>query len=125
MDIKGWTEIDVSDINIRGKRASIDKNKFKTPSQNGILFVYATWCGHCVAFKEQAAELRKALPKSIHTFKIDSAKLSEKYSEKMGVEYFPTILKIQGGKIVEKYNGERTVDKLFQFLCDLENVCLK
>lgn len=82
--------------------------------------VYAVWCGHCDALAPEWEEMERKNKKkhvkfvSIEETKIASEipKLNQKYGVELEAKGFPTIFKIQDGKLEYYESGERTAKKI-------------
>lgn len=80
-----------------------------------VILFYAHWCGHCKNMmhdwnmaKEDGKKF--AVWKEFDCDKEESQEMMRKYD----VTQFPTVMKLRAGKM-QKYEGERTKDKLVNF----------
>ena len=85
--------------------------------------VYANWCGHCQNLKPEWKALKKSLSNSrvqfIEIEESESAKrahFEKKNKIQLNVNGYPTIFKIQYGKPVQYYIGERTSDAMLKWI---------
>jgi thiol-disulfide isomerase/thioredoxin len=81
--------------------------------------VYANWCGHCKDLKPEWKKLKKMVPKdSVQFIEIEEtesakrANFEKKIKAALNVSGFPTIFKVQFGKPVEYYTGERNAQAM-------------
>lgn len=71
---------------------------------------FAPWCGHCKRLApeyENGADLLKDRNSKARLAKVD-ATVETKSKDQYQIRGFPTLLLFQKGKMVEKYQGERT-----------------
>lgn len=83
-----------------------------------IVLFYALWCPHCQAMKPSwdAAAKKLASKRNVQVIEAeysDLAHVPAKY--KKGVQGFPTVRKIKGGKVIEEYYGDRSTDSMVEF----------
>ena len=85
--------------------------------------VYANWCGHCQSLKPEWKKMKQSIPKgSVRLIEIEESETGKRAQfEKtnnvtLDVNGFPTIFKIQPGKPVEYYSGERTAEIMKQWI---------
>jgi thiol-disulfide isomerase/thioredoxin len=96
-----------------------------------VWLTHANWCGHCQAFSSEWKKFRETHGKKINVVDVESSaiekikqdqKLYKKITKKEGnqhILYFPMIVVFykKGDKTVKKhFEGERTSDKLHEFL---------
>jgi len=111
---------------IKGFREGFETNpgSFESDTKDGKKFVwfYADWCGHCKTMHEAwdaAAKKVNAAGKNLMMkINVGDAKNKEhqKVSAQYGINGFPTIMLLDGGKKKEEYGGARTAS-------DFENYC--
>jgi len=81
-----------------------------------ILF-YNKDCSHC---KELKPIWEKVQANNVDTMSsvdlTNSDAKTEEVSKKFNITAYPTMLVIENGKVMESYNGERTVDALSNFV---------
>ncbi len=82
-----------------------------------LVLFYADWCGHCKEFKpiwkETADEINKGGKKIMISVNVgDKDEVSNKLSEKYGVDGFPTVVKFSNGSKTGSYDGPRTKEGL-------------
>lgn len=110
-------EVSSKDINYKNDSFYL-KNKY---NKNGLLVVYAPWCGYCQmlapTWKKFAKEYSdKFLIKALN---IEGDPSNKRVSEKMGVEGFPTILYVdKDGKIEGKYEKDRNIKEFVKYLSE-------
>ena len=85
-----------------------------------FLKLYADWCGHCQAMKEDWEKLEKIEEingRKVHIMSIEEkSPCFKKYQEKFGaIEGFPTIVLMKEGA-PHIYNGERTFGEMNVYL---------
>jgi hypothetical protein len=88
----------------------------KEVSENkpSIYLFKASWCGHCINFKETWNALADKFNDKINFISYDSAKDSKKMKE-WRVEGFPTLIFRKGSSATE-YNGDRDINSLIEFI---------
>ncbi|XP_043246793.1 thioredoxin domain-containing protein 5 homolog [Amphibalanus amphitrite] len=95
---------------------------FKKATESGSYFVkfYAPWCGHCQKLAPTWEKLAESLAddKSVNIAKIDCTTNRDTCSE-YEVKGYPTLLWIQDGKKVAKYQGDRSSDDLKKFIAKM------
>jgi len=119
------------------KKTHHTKTRILTVLPNVVVVgrVYAEWCGHCIAMKEDWAELethfesqKTRFPNSKTKYEVVSISSDELATKKPQVEKmylsktgnkidakgYPTIFKITNGKI-EYYNGERRYSPMLRW----------
>ena len=85
---------------------------------DGIVLVYAEWCGHCKRFMSTYNEISEELQKKgLVAYAINEKILSEQHKETLNVQGYPTIIKISDGQVVsfKQYKGPRTVQDICQW----------
>lgn len=99
--------------------------------QPGLLFVWATWCSHCVRFKPIFEELATKLNKGTSTFPCVTLESAEFKSEKgnklsnsLHVKGYPTLLWCHKNKVIGEYNGNRDLNTMLQKVCDMYHHCV-
>lgn len=84
-----------------------------------IILIHAHWCGHCRNMMPEWKRFEQEIPKSckVKVAKIeDSVYSNVKHEVDLGAEGFPTIKLFNNGKLVKKYDGERTSSDMIQFV---------
>ena len=84
-----------------------------------IILIHAHWCGHCRNMMPEWNRFEREIPKSckVKVAKIeDSVYSNVKHEVDLGAEGFPTIKLFNNGKLVKKYDGERTSSDMIQFV---------
>lgn len=78
---------------------------------------YAPWCGHCQKLAPIWEQLAKSLEftAGITVGKVDCTQYKSICS-KFDIRGYPTLLWIENGKKVDKYQGERSADELKQYV---------
>lgn len=92
-------------------------------SSTTLVLFHMIGCGHCDALMPTWDEVSKSFPSSLKIeaseasistdLKVDSDKLMKWKAE--NVRGYPTIVKVQGGNIIE-YDGERTKQSILDFV---------
>jgi thiol-disulfide isomerase/thioredoxin len=87
-----------------------------------MVLYYAEWCGHCQAMKP---EWEKVVQKMKESGKVNLADVKsdviDKLAHKPQIEGFPTIKMYNNGKVVAKFQDERSADKLMKFAMNNSN----
>lgn len=86
-----------------------------------ITLYYADWCTHCKDMKDDWQQLEKYLDSNtINGQKVVARKYNQDIlPNNVKIEGFPTIHILAQGKTIE-YNGDRTFDKMKDFIENLE-----
>jgi len=88
-------------------KRSEDVKKVMTSSKPVVVFMYLSGCPHCETMDPIWDSLEKDYP-AIEFVKAESSVLPAE----LGVSGFPTFMKIEGGKIASRVNGEMSRDDL-------------
>lgn len=91
----------------------VDKNNKHT-----IVLFFADWCGHCQNLKPTWNQMTDKLKskRNIQLIEVEDTNMGlvpKKY--KKSILGYPTILKFKGGKLVEQFTGNRTLEEISQF----------
>lgn len=89
----------------------------KNNDKNVILFIHAPWCGHCKKFKPIFKEASEKLAKEEDiVFAMMDGSANE--VETIQIQGFPTTILFKAGDKENqiKFEGDRTVDALVDFL---------
>ena len=83
-----------------------------------LVWFYADWCGHCKSMKSEWDKASSKVDGKM--VKVDlgdneDSKTNE-ISKKYNIQGFPTILLLDNGEIVEKYEGERKASDFEKFV---------
>ena len=81
-----------------------------------LVFVYATWCGHCKTAKPIIDKVATALGWNVPVYGIDADK-NALLLESMQVKSFPTIVYVSRDG-VKTFQGERSFDRIIGFVCE-------
>lgn len=92
---------------------------FTTPAVN-IEYYSMNGCGHCETFDKKVWEpLTKDVATKSVNFKLVKYNLSEpagaERAKKFNVTSTPTILAVKNDKMVDSFEGDRTVDNVYKF----------
>ena len=93
-----------------------------------IILIHAHWCGHCRSMMPEWNRFEREIPKSckVKVAKIeDSVYSNVKHEVDLGAEGFPTIKLFNNGRLVKKYDGERTSDDMIKFVKSHEKKIVK
>ena len=79
-----------------------------------VVMCYAEWCGHC---KHTKPVFSDAAPKaSCPFYLVDCEKVfNQQQMQTLGIQGFPTILRMVNGEVVAQFAEERTVENFVQF----------
>jgi len=85
----------------------------------GMLLYYAPWCGYCKKVKEPFEEVAKTASLMCDFMALNCEKQKPQYIKIRDdtpelISGFPTIIIYKDGKPYEKYNDERTTEKLLK-----------
>jgi thioredoxin len=82
-----------------------------------LLDFWAPWCASCKNMEPVLADLAKSFP-DVQCFKVntDDGAHGSAISQSFGVSSLPTLVLIQGGKIVNRASGSMGRTKLMEFL---------
>ena len=85
-----------------------------------LIFVTATWCGHCQRLKPTIAEVTSILGPAVPVYQIDAdadeSLIKKKFPQ---VEGFPTIFLADGaGGLLTFGSGERSSERILSFVCN-------
>ena len=100
--------------------------KNKSLNKPGMILFHATWCGHCVRFMPVFEQLKSKLGDDFPCLAVESDEISDMDKKIAGIRGFPTIKFFdQTGRIVGDYNGERSVESMLNYICNLYHHCIK
>ncbi|KAM9962417.1 hypothetical protein ACTFIR_005325 [Dictyostelium discoideum] len=109
-----WSHIEsqVAHLNARNFSSYISNHP------EGVLVMFFTaGCGHCTKMKPAFGEASQiAIEKNIGSLAAVDCGVSQKVCEKFKIESYPNIYYFKDGKNVDKYNGDRSVNSLIEFL---------
>jgi thioredoxin-like negative regulator of GroEL len=98
---------------------SYDSCANRVKKLTGIILVFHPGCGHCVQMRPEWEAMKRKLSPGSKVVEVDGSEMSgnEKIgnSPLAGTNGFPEILKMKKGKVVEKFQGERTSDEMKKF----------
>lgn len=84
-----------------------------------LLFIHVEWCGHCRRARPILEDLSDRLGKSLPVIAIDGDKHKRMIASNLGgVSSYPTILYMNTIGQVTKFEGERSVRSLLDFVCE-------
>lgn len=84
-----------------------------------VVGFFSETCGPCIATKgpfEQAAAQMKDRPLNVYSLYIQSDPQMMEVYKAFNIQGYPTILKIQQGKVLDELRGERSVSAFKQFM---------
>lgn len=86
----------------------------------GILLIFHPGCGHCVQMRPEWDKMKQRLSPSTRVMEIDGSEMSShpKLSASpaaSGLEGFPRITRMENGRVVEEFKGQRVADELKKF----------
>ena len=84
-----------------------------------IVLFFADWCGHCQHLKPTWNQMTDKLKskRNIQLIEVEDTNMGlvpKKY--KKSILGYPTILKFKGGKLMEQFTGNRTLDEIVAFV---------
>jgi thiol-disulfide isomerase/thioredoxin len=86
--------------------------------KDGMLMVGASWCGYCQMVKPVWTQFRRFAGKDFPVMAVDAVAYPE-LAKRLGVKGYPTIFKVQNGKL-KSYTGGRTLFDFVSEMCDLD-----
>ena len=100
---------------------SYQASEKKTRNLTGVVLMFHPQCGHCVQMRPAWEMMKKRVPSSTVIVEIDGSEMSGSPSLSRSAvgqqtEGFPTIMRLNKGEVVEKFSGERTPEKLAEFV---------
>ncbi|KAL0274509.1 UNVERIFIED_CONTAM: hypothetical protein PYX00_002608 [Menopon gallinae] len=111
-------QADTPPVNVNGL-TELTESSFNKYIQKGNYFIkfFAPWCGHCQKLAPTWEDLAKSLEndESVGIGKVDCT-VHKSVCNNLEIKVYPTLLWIQDGKVVEKYQGQRTESELKSFV---------
>jgi len=100
---------------------SYQASEKKTRNLTGVVLMFHPQCGHCVQMRPAWETMKKRVPSNVVIVEIDGSEMSGSPSLSRSAvgqqtEGFPTIMRLDKGEVVEKFSGERTPEKLAEFV---------
>lgn len=86
--------------------------------KDGMLLIGSEYCGYCQMVKPVWEQFRRFAGKDFPVVAVDAVQYPA-LVKKLGVQGYPTIFKIQGGKL-KSYTGGRTLFDFVSEMCDLD-----
>jgi thiol-disulfide isomerase/thioredoxin len=88
--------------------------------KDGVVMVYAPWCGHCVTTKPIYLEVAKSLP-HVQFYLINGADKikTHKLIQKYNIKGYPTLFHINKDGIRTDYKKERTIESITTWVNEL------
>lgn len=120
------TILKASDFQIHGKHVVINPNK--TGRVQGMLLIFATWCGHCHTFLPTFNNISDTMGDGYCCASIESEELKGQDSLNKALDFqgFPTICFFnKNGVIVNKYNGARDKKDILDNICKNYHHCVR
>jgi thioredoxin-like negative regulator of GroEL len=86
----------------------------------GIILVFHPSCGHCIQLKPSWEQMKKEASTKVNFMEINGEGMSDHESMRNSIagkntEGFPTIMGLKNGRILSKFNEERTVPNMVKF----------
>ena len=87
----------------------------------GIVLVFHPGCGHCVAMRPDWEEMKRQAPLNAKIIEVNGEGFGDNpmmSSSEIGknTEGFPTIMRMENGRVVEKFDKERNVPNMLEFV---------
>ncbi|CAH1118772.1 unnamed protein product [Phaedon cochleariae] len=110
---------DVNVVQSSGGLSELTEDNFDQHTQNGKHFIkfYAPWCGHCQKLAPTWEQLANSLEfqTDVSIAKVDCTQ-HRTVCNNFEVKGYPTLLWIENGKRVDKFQGERSHDNLKEYV---------
>lgn len=84
-------------------------------SDKKFVFFKMNGCPHCVKMEPEWAKFEKSNDSSIKCQAME-ASANKKEAKKYGVSGYPSLLMIEGDKVIDTYNGERNAEGFKKFV---------
>lgn len=98
----------------------INGERIEGVTQDGLLMIQADWCGHCKTAKPEFKKLFAAKNGKYFIGTVESLPTNGEFMKKLGVQGFPTFLKIKGGQIMGEADvGDRKLAGMMKALYSL------
>jgi len=113
-----WPE----DAGKEGKMYVLTNRSFRGHVGRGdhFLMMYAPWCGHCQRLKPAWEKLSKNPGvKGVKIGKVDCT-AEDNICKQYSVSGYPTLLYFRNGEKIDKYDGDKSLDALKQYLKKME-----
>ncbi len=86
----------------------------------GVILVFHPSCGHCIQLKPNWEQMKKETNSRVHFMEINGEGMSEHETMRDSIagkntEGFPTIMGLKNGKVLSKFNEERTIPNMVKF----------
>lgn len=83
-----------------------------------LLFIHVDWCGHCRRAMPILEDVSSRLGKSLPVIRINGDQYKDMINKRLGqIKSYPTILYVNTLGHVTKFEGERSVRTLIDFVC--------
>lgn len=125
-DSKSKSKSKSKSVNKTPKSKTIKTKSTPTVPEETVVLIYANWCPHCQSMKPEWNEMKNRLGPMIETIEIEDADFDKDMKiktiennklngEKIEVNGYPTMFKIQNGH-PEYYGGNRTASDMYNWV---------
>lgn len=107
------------EINLNDKSTKQYIRDLEKKSQQGIWIkrFHADWCGHCQNMESEWNKFVNSLPyKNIQIVSIEDKVIQKMKEKPNNILGYPSIHLYKNGRFLSEFNGERTSDKLGEFI---------
>lgn len=98
---------------------SYDSCANRVKKLTGIILIFHPGCGHCVQMRPEWESMKRQMSPGSTVVEVDGSEMSGNESINRSpianTRGFPEILKMNNGKIMERYSGPRTAQDMKQF----------
>ena len=105
-------------------------NNLKLYNKPGLLYIYGDWCHFCKQFQPDFFKLADLFTDNgdFLITQIESSEIENSNVKNIigNIQGFPTLLFFdKNGKIINNYQGERTIQALLKYICQIYKFCIK
>lgn len=98
---------------------SYDSCANRVKKLTGVILIFHPGCGHCVQMRPEWEAMKRKLSPGSKVVEVDGSEMSGNdqisRSPIANTRGFPEILRMNNGKISERFSGQRTADEMKKF----------